>query len=198
MIRKALILLSATAAIGAAAGLAATRGSSADVSPPDAPPKGNFSIAQAQEFADFPLYDAGSSVDGIPLTNVFHSTGSASTFVSFLYGDCHASDDMGCAPSLEIQVWPACIRNPSLYKSSRPGALTPGTTSVRGVPAATFEGGSRLEITTGTSTVVVFARTPAVAMQVAGALRGVNLPVQASDPLPQPAAGALDGKLRCG
>ena len=197
MIRKAVILFSVTAAVGAAAGFAATRGGSAGVSPPDVALKGNFSIAQAQAFADFPLYNAGSSVDGIPLTAVVHSTG-ASTFVSFLYGDCHASDDMGCALPLEIQVWPACIRNPSLYQSSRPGGLTPGATSVRGVPAASFEGGSRLEIQTGTSTVVVFARTPDVAMQVASALRGVNLPVQASDRLPQPAAGALDGKLGCG
>ena len=195
VIRKALILLSVIAAVGATAGFAATHRGSA-VSPPDAP-KGNFSIAQAQAFTDFPLYNAGSSLDDMPLA-VFYDTGGFSPSVSFIYGDCQATDDMGCAPPVQVQVWPACIRNPSLYQSSRPGALTPETTSIRGVPAAFFEDGHRLEIQTGTSTVVVFARTRDEVLQVASALRGVNLPVQASDRLPQPAAGALDGKLGCG
>ena len=194
MIRKVLILLSVTAAVGAVAGFA-TRGGSAGAGAPDAL-KGNFSIAQAQAFTDFPLYNAGSSLDDMPLA-VFYDTGGFSPSVSFIYGDCQATDDMGCAPPVQVQVWPACIRNPSLYESSRPGALTPEPTSVRGVPAAFFDG-HRLEIQTGTSTVVVFARSRDEVLQVASALRGVNLPVQASDRLPQPAAGALDGKLGCG
>ena len=108
----------------------------------------------------------------------------------------HCSEQSGAAPG---GVWGAdvdCYR--FLAEWSRPGALTPETTSIRGVPAAFFEDGHRLEIQTGTSTVVVFARSRDEVLQVASALRGVNLPVQASDRLPQPAAGALDGKLGCG
>lgn len=205
MIRKALILLSVTAAVGALAGFA-TRGGSAGASAPD-PLKGNFSIAQAQAFNDFPLYNAGSSLEGMPLA-VFYDSGGFSPSVSFIYGDCQATDDMGCAPPVQVQVWPACIRNPSLYDSARPGALTPEPTSVRGVPAAFFEDGHRLEIQTGTSTVVVFARSRDEVLQVASALRGVNVAAQASrgvnvaaqasEALPAPAAGALDGTLKCG
>ena len=206
MIRKAVILFSVTAAVGAAAGFVATRGGSAGASAPDAL-KGNFSIAQAQAFTDYPLYNAGSSLDDMPLA-VFYDTGGFSPSVSFIYGDCQATDDMGCAPPVQVQVWPACIRNPSLYESSRPGALTPEPTSVRGVPAAFFEDGHRLEIQTGTSTVVVFARSRDEVLQVASALRGVNVAAQASrgvnvaarasEALPPPAAGALDGTLKCG
>ena len=196
MIRKALILLSVIAVVGAVTGFALTRGGSADASAPDAL-RGNFSMAQAQAFTNFPLYNAGSSLDGMPLA-VFYDTGGFSPSVSFLYGNCIATDDMGCSPPVQVQVWPACKRNPSLYESSRPGALTPEKTSVRGVPAAFFEDGDRLEIQTGISTVVIFGRTRDEVLQVASALRGVNVPVQASQPLPQPATGALDGTLKCG
>jgi hypothetical protein len=69
---------------------------------------------------------------------------------------------------------------------------------VRGVPAAYYEDGRRLEIQTGTSTVVIFGRKQAEVVTVADALRGRNVPVRARDNLPAPAAGALDGSLRCG
>ena len=73
-------------------------------------------------------------------------------FVSFVYGDCTADDDMGCAPPLEIQVWPACRRHLALYGSSPLGPTVERTT-VRGVPAAVVDGGTRLELQTGRSTV---------------------------------------------
>jgi hypothetical protein len=83
-------------------------------------------------------------------------------------------------------------------QSSLPGALVPEKTSLRTVPAAFFDDGQRLEIQSVTSTVIIFGRTRDEALTIAGALRGVNMPVQASDSLPQPAVGALDGTLRCG
>jgi len=196
MIRRGFILLAVIAALASVAGVvAAHRGEAGSAS--KAAPKSTFSVRQARAFADFPLYDAGSAVEGWPLVAVLHRSDPTATYVSFIYGDCQATDDLGCAPPVEVQVWPACIRNPSLYKSSQPGAPTPENTTARGVPAAFFEGGQRLEIQTGTSTVVVFASTRDDALRVASALRGVNVPVQAAAPLPEPATGALTGTLRC-
>jgi hypothetical protein len=36
--------------------------------------------------------------------------------VTFIYGTCDPSGgEGGCAPPLEVQVWSACARNPSMY-----------------------------------------------------------------------------------
>lgn len=69
-------------------------------------------------------------------------------------------------------------------------------TTARGVPAAVYENGSRLEIQTDTSTVVIFANQ-SLTMKVADALRGVNNSIPANVSLPPPAAGAMTGKLKC-
>jgi hypothetical protein len=159
-------------------------------------PKSTFSVARAKAFAKFPLYNAGDAVNGLPLVAELRRVGGAANYVSFIYGDCIAVDDYGCAPPVEIQIWPACVRNPSLYAA--PGAPVGEKATVRGVPAALYEAGKRLEMQTGTSTVVIFARTRADVLTVADALRGVNVAVRRAADLPRPAAGALDGSLRCG
>jgi len=162
---------------------------------PSTAPRSTFSLAAAARFQSFPVYDAGPSVVGLPLVAVLRRNDTAN-YVSFVYGDCRATDDMGCAPPVEVQVWPACLRNPSLYRSPR--APTPEPTVVRGVPAAFFANdGLRLEIQTGTSTVVVFARSRDEAVSVANALRGVNVPAGRSVALPAPAAGVMNGSLGC-
>jgi hypothetical protein len=183
----AIVLLTATA------GLLGTAGADADGSP-----RSNFSIEQARAFTDFPLYYAGDSVGGTPLVAVLRRNDSAN-YVSFIYGTCDAVSETGCAPPGEVQVWPACVRNPARYAmNSSPIAPQSQPTSVRGVPAARFEDGHRLEIQTGTSTVVVFGHTPEFVQTLAGALRGVSNGVTTEGSLPSPAAGALEGKLACG
>lgn len=115
--------------------------------------------------------------------------------VSFIYGDCAPVGDSGCPAPAEIQIWPACIRNPSLYdKDYGPPSIS---TTIRGVPAAYFEGGARLELQTGKSTVVIFGATQAAVDQIAQALQGVNGPTQRTDPLPPPAPGSLTSTLAC-
>jgi hypothetical protein len=160
------------------------------------PPRSTFSVAQARALRDFPVYSAGDTVDGLPLVAVLRNQSETANFVSFIYGDCVASGERGCAPPAEVQVWPACVRNISLYG----GPMSPPfeRRSVRGAPAFEFEEGHRLEIQTGESTVVVFGRSPELVDHVSARLRGVNLPVQAADRLPEPARGALEGKLACG
>lgn len=165
-----------------------------------APPQGNYSVDEAKTFTRFPLYYAGDSVAGYQLHAIEKTTDAdhGSTNITFLYGDCippqdsNGSYDGGCPPPVQVQVWSACDRNPSLYGG--PGSPTPQETTVRGVPAAYYESGTRLELQTGTSTVVIFAHAPA---SVAAALRGVNNNVTAGVDLPAPAAGVMTGDLKC-
>ena len=79
------------------------------------------------------------------------------------------------------------------------GSLSPkrDVKRVRGTTAAFFEGGSRLEIQTGTTTVVIFALSKRKALAVARSLRGLNADVSPREPLPPPARGALAGTVRC-
>jgi hypothetical protein len=100
-----------------------------------------------------------------------------SNFTSFVYGTCTPRGDSGCPYPLEIQVWPACERNPSTYGSAGPTAdLGPGEhagaeviaqTTVRQAPVTLYgdSGPSasaaddvpeRAETIVGDSTVVVF------------------------------------------
>lgn len=169
-------------------------------SPEGQAPRGesNFSVAQARSFADFPLYFAGDDVAGLPLNYVLRqSINRTQESVSFIYGDCVPRSDAGCAPPVEIQIWPACVRNPAIFKGPAPGAAVSEPTTLRGVPAALFEGGHRLEIQTGTSTVVVFGAERSQVTKVANELEGVNVAVGSAQNLPAAARGALDGTLRC-
>ena len=98
--------------------------------------------------------------------------------VGFSYGTCdigHGFDPGGCSLPVSISNEPACSRNLAMYG----GALSakPHLTRVRGTTAAFFEGGSRLEIQTGTTTVVIFAFSKRKALAVAKNLRGLNVPV---------------------
>jgi hypothetical protein len=191
--RAGILLLLAMAMIAALAGGLVWATHSDSAAPSLAPMQSNYSVAEAQKFTKFPIYYAGDSVNGYPLTAVEHDRNPTDT-ISFIYGDCtppmdsEGHYDGGCPPPVEVQVWTACFRNPSL--NGGPGSPTPDNTTVRGVPAAYFERGNRLEIQTGTSTVVIFADSPAT---IADALRGVNNNVTTGVDLPVPAAGGDDG-----
>lgn len=132
--------------------------------------RGNFTLEQAREFDDFPLYFAGDSADGLPLVAVLRRNDTAD-YVSFVYGDCAlvAYDD-GCTPPVEIQVWPSSVRDLDSSVSAPSGATVERTT-VKGRPAAFLDEGTRLEIDVGRSTVVVFADSHERATAVGEALR---------------------------
>ena len=71
---------------------------------------------------------------------------------------------------------------------------------VRGVPAAFFDDGTRLELYTGEVTVVLFGRSRKQLLNAADTLEGATSSVAAvsqSEELPTPAPGVLDGKLDC-
>lgn len=165
-------------------------------------PKSNFSVAKAQRFRDFPVFYAGPAVNGHELTAAnYEPLGPMRKnqwSVEFSYGTCDIGagiDPGGCSLPVSISNEPACSRNLAMYG----GALspTPHLTRVRGTTAAFFEGGSRLEIQTGTTTIVIFAFSKREALAVARNLRGLNVPVSPGDPLPPSTPGALEGKVAC-
>lgn len=177
--------------------------------------KNAFTLRDAAQL-DFPVYYAGESVDGLPLVAQFqkwvpkgppseamfksHQTPagqpdprSYAPAVVFVYGTCEGSR---CYPPAQIQVYPACARNFSLYsRYGGPDAPPLQATQVRGAPAAWVD--NRLEIQTGVSTIVVFGDTPGRVERVTDELRGLNVPVQAHDQLPPAAEGATAGRLTC-
>jgi len=158
-------------------------------------PVKRFTLADARAFDDHPLYFAGDRVEGHRLVAVLRRSDTAE-FVSFVYGDCTPADGMGCAPPIEIQVWPACRRHLALYDAT-PVGLDLERTTFRGVSGAILDGGTRLELQTGGSTVVVFADTRARLARIVGSLRSLDARVTPGGALPAPAAGALEGDLDC-
>jgi hypothetical protein len=127
-------------------------------------------------------------------------------YTSVLYGDCQAQDDQGCPLPLEIQSWPECGRNGGMYgDSAADNALNPSDAlqlaSAPSIPALSFEGGTRIELYTGQTTIVVFAGDPSLALQAADALAqqaaansempAGELSAKANDTAPSCGSGAL-------
>jgi hypothetical protein len=152
---------------------------------------GNFSLEQARAFGEFPLYAPGESYGELPLTSVGRTfddspdaTPVRANFVDFVYGTCDPPQgEGGCAPPLSVQVWAACERNPMVYS---PVAGLEPPIEIRGAPGYFYEGGRRLELSTGASTVVIFASGRADALAAADALVGINNPVTRGENLPTP------------
>lgn len=197
--KRRIILFGAILVLGIAAIAAKSQRAGGD------PPQGTYTLKEAQSFADYPLYYAGDAVLGLPLNYVLKqttdntlATPTSEYTVSFIYGDCNYVQEDGCTPPLEIQNWPACVRNPSLYAEKGTwGVPIPEETTLRGVPAAFFEEGRRVEVQTGTATVVVFGPKQGDITTVVGELRGVNSAVVPTQLLRNPAPGAMDGTLGC-
>jgi hypothetical protein len=167
-----------------------------------APMQGNMTIDQAKGFSGFALYDAGDSVAGFQLNAVEKTVDAehGTTNITFLYGDCIPPQDAsgryegGCPPPVQVQVWNGCVRNPTVYGGV--GAPQGDHLIIRGVPALSFDNGSRVEMYTGRSTVVIFA-DPKFVPEVAAAIRGVTNSVPAELDLPAPAADVMNGTAKC-
>ncbi len=137
-------------------------------------PRGGITLAEARAFSEFPLVYAGESVLGYPLGAILRREDTV-RYVSFIYGDCEpAALEGGCAPPIEIQVWPSGARNLGSYGETAPrsawGSPALEPTTVRGLPAA-YVGDDQLELYAGTSTVVVFSASRARGLAVAARLR---------------------------
>jgi len=168
----------------------------------------DMTFEETEAFQDFSLYSLGESFEGLALTSITHRDDPVepnepvrANYVGYIYGDCSiAQGDEACAPPLEVQVWPACIRNQSTYKlTPTPGSQLPHTdVVVRGAPGAVYEEGHRLELYTGAETVVIFGDDQAQLFRAADSLASVNGGgIGPGDPLPAPAARAMTGELTC-
>jgi hypothetical protein len=181
-----------------------------------APPSAeSLPCTKANEATNFEVFSAGPSPTGLPLTAALRRcdvyTGGAN-YVSYIYGDCEyrnpVNSDGGCEPPLEIQTWPACQR--SLAEYTYEGKPYPHTDLARDGDAevAEFEDGSRVEVYTGSATIVVFSTDPSVAKKVlpllrpqqegaSPAARSSELDTKAPQGLPAPAPSATEGDLTC-
>lgn len=162
---------------------------------------------------NFDRYTAGPELDGQPVTSTkrvcepLYTGGVAPpTRVNsdtVVYGSCTPPEGGGsCAFPLTVENWPACERNLALYERypSPDGMAMPyESTRIRGVPAAIFDEGTRIEVYTGDVTVVVTATDAQIALRAARALRGKHrgAPVDELSPLPAPEAGAIEGEMEC-
>jgi len=161
--------------------------------------------AAARAFGDFPLYTLGDSFEGLPLHAISRRDDARAPaepvradYVGLIYGDCAAASDNGCPPPLEVQVWPACERSFADYSLTPAGDELPYEPAiVRGVPAAWFEDGLRLELYSGKVTIVIFGLDHAQIGRAASALRGLNAAASRAPMLPPPVAGATAGTLDC-
>ena len=150
------------------------------------PPAGNLRLAAARRFRPFGLYWVGPSFRGFVLSSIDRTTASGprgrGPVVNIAYG------------GFDLQHWPACVRVPSDVDGRNDGTI-----GIQGVRGVFFEGGHRLEIVTGRTTIVIFGPRAQI-IRVARALRPLNPSVAGRarpGRLPPPAAGALAGKLRC-
>lgn len=151
---------------------------------PLVPLAGNMSLQEARRFRPLRVYWVGRRFEAFILSSISRHRSSGprgrGPVVSLIYG------------GFDIQLWPACVRVPA------DSGAAPGPRSgvrIRGVDGLFFEGGYRLELVTGKTTIVLFGERRRL-LRVARALR----PVGASKParrLPPPAPGALSGRLRC-
>jgi hypothetical protein len=103
-------------------------------------------------------YWLGASYRGLPLT--------ATTLRSYIYGDCEAGDDSGCAPPYEVQHSTTCERNPLSLD-----VLPRRVFRVRGGGIAATQPEDGVDLSTGRYTVTVFANSDALAVQAVHALR---------------------------
>jgi hypothetical protein len=153
---------------------------------------------EAREFRGYRVFWLGERFGSQELTNASReeSRKDGTTF-TFIYGDCEAESDSGCAPPYQLQNYSACERNLATRGGPRPKRRKP----IRGAAVYRFgDGGTfdMLEVYTGRTTIVVFAPTEAEARRVVRRLESTNVKLGPDDPLGPPARGAVRGKLRCG
>jgi hypothetical protein len=95
--------------------------------------------------------------------------------VTYLYGESTRETgggaDGSCLPPLEVQSTPLCEKHVSLYRDPAVGAREYESKTIKGVPAASFDGGRMLEIYTADTTITLYGQRPELVLRAAQALR---------------------------
>lgn len=172
--------------------------------------------------ANFTFYSVGAEFEGLTVTHDMRVCYEPSAgefikpnYVSYIYSDCGLIPELqppgafiDCPNVLEIQTWPTCERSLADYELD-PGVPLPQEPlgMRRGVPAFAFDAGNRVELFTGSSTVVIFAAEPHRIASVVAALRPAPPATPPASPvahtgaaigdLPAPSLGAMTGSLSC-
>jgi len=144
-------------------------------------------------FHRFRLFHAGPRVAGLPLTDDARDDIASQYYpgrpVTFGYGFCSPGDgdEPRCQLPLDVMNYPSCEQNVAKYVGA---ALIPSRyLHLRGVRVAVFGGArtfDKLLLTTGTTTIIVYAGDLATAIRVVRALRSTDgrVPVRARLPRP--------------
>jgi hypothetical protein len=152
-------------------------------------PKGDSTLEEIRALPGPAPYFVGETFEDLPLTVIL----GRDLPLTFVYGDCEIppGSDGGCAPPLEVQVWPIERRPPGIISSM----IECRKVTVRGVQGAFFNGD--LDLYVGNQTVVIFADSAERALRTAEALRPVDADRATGDALPKPAIDPEPALARC-
>jgi hypothetical protein len=150
-------------------------------------PDSDFTLEEVQSRPGPAPYFVGEEFEGLSLTAIVGVDP-----MTFIYGDCDpGGGDGGCAPPLEVQVWPIERRPPGIISDM----IACRRASVRGAPGAFY--GSDLDLYVGEHTVVIFADSQARTLRAAEALRPVDAEGVDGGDLPRPTVEPDAALERC-
>lgn len=122
----------------------------------------------------FPVYWAGGTFHGLPITDVTHDPSGA---YSVQYGNCLEGGQGTCIAPLRIVTSPD--------NSFLPGGSGPSeTTLLRGIPVVLARGGRTIVIPTGNVVVDIYASSAGLARTAASTVVPINSPGAAQAQLP--------------
>lgn len=140
-------------------------------------PVGDAALAAAVGVHRFPIYWAGRTFQGMPLSATGRDPGGA---FDMAYGDCVVGGQGTCVTPLLIVTSPDNSFLPG-GRHARSRAL------IRGRSAITAQGGRTIELATGTVVISIFAQTSMLARLAAAVMMPINLPGEPYLPLERPA-----------
>ena len=163
-------------------------GCSVDREPPD--------IESAAKFERFPVYWLGDEFEGRELTHI--TAEDWSTPAVLIYGTCEPSGtfEPSCRPPISIQVFPLCFHLDAVAVPPKERRRM-----IRGAPVGTQDGApvllterTQIKVYNGEGT------DPGIALRALQALRSLNTVepvITATDPIPPPPPGVLEGDRSC-
>lgn len=148
-------------------------------------PVGMRELAEAQAFPFYRVYWAGPRFGANPLAaadglrNYDTTTGDSVYYGSCVSGKSSALGSSGCVLPLQIATL-VYVRHANASLGAQRNTI------LRGVPAVIYEGGRSIELYSGRLAIDVFSESPAAGLRAVRALRPLNAPGSAREPLPPP------------
>ena len=184
---RALAALAATSLLTLAVACSSDRG----------PADRGTDVDSAAKFHGFPLYWLGDAFEGLEVTEII-DTEATPNRVSIIYGSCEPSGtfEPTCALPLQVQIVPLCFHLDAVAVPAKERR-----SMIRGAPVGSQDGApvlltqrTQIKVYRGEGT------DPGMSRRALKALRSLNTVspvISASDPIPPPAPGVLDGTQPC-